>query len=150
MGSLDNIAKGALLVLGVGILSDKLGGGAGLGSLGTGISSIVSSPGVGIGTGLSATAGGLNDIFSIFTGFMDYWENFLKDIPGGGLTVIPPWLTIADQEGPAGDGSGSDALNPLVPPLINVSGGGSSDNLAGGGGNTLVTPYGTFIGTLRR
>ena len=118
---LSDIAKGALLLIGTGILAERFGAGAGLSGLGAGISSIVAAPGMGIGAGLTGTATGIRSIGESF-----------GDI-GRGIASIFGAIPWAAPE--PGVGQGYPWLQ-AVTPLITVAGGLGSTLAAGGGANT--------------
>ena len=127
----------ALMLLGIGILSEQFGGGRGLISLGTGIQTLVAAPLTGTGTGLTSLAGGLRDIFETFG---DLGRGISSIFAG-----VPAWA-LPGYVGPGGAGSGllpppgGNGLPPLLPPL-NGGGGGARAKLepdSGGSGATLL------------
>ena len=120
---LGGIAKGALVLIGAGILAERFGAGTGLSGLGAGITSIVSAPGVGVGLGLSGTATGIRDIGESF-----------GDI-GRGLGDIFKYLPFSPEAKPPGYGD-----TQLAP----KAGNDYTQVLAGGGGN--VQPGGSHGG----
>jgi len=113
---LSDIAKGALLLIGTGILAERFGAGTGLSGLGAGISSLVAAPGVGIGAGLTGTATGIRSIGESF-----------GDIGRGLASIFAaiPALPFSPEAKPPGYG------DVLVP----EAGSGYTQLLAGGGGN---------------
>ncbi len=124
----------ALMLLGIGILSERFGGGRGLSELGTGIQTLVAAPLTGTGTGLSSLAGGIRDISGTF-----------GDL-GRGISALLGSFQLPQAVGPGGSGSGmlpSPGGNgglPVLPPL-NGGGGGARAGLlpdAGGSGATLL------------
>ena len=125
----------ALMLLGIGILSEKFGGGKGLISLGTGVQALVAAPLTGTGTGLSSLAGGLRDISESF-----------GDIGRGISALLGSFQGLPGYVGPGGAGSGQlpqpggNGGLPLLPPL-NGGGGGARAKLepdSGGSGATLL------------
>ncbi len=124
---LDDIAKGALLLIGAGIVAERFGAGTGLAGLGTGIQTIVASPGTGVGTGLSGTARGLTDIGKaigdIGRGFGTFFEQIPK-IPDWWNVPVIPW--IGEPKAPA-----ARIPLPILQPLpyypIPKAGGGDSN-----------------------
>ena len=133
----------ALMLLGVGILSERFGGGRGLQELGTGVQTLIAAPLTGTGTGLTSFAGGLRALAESF-----------GDI-GRGISALlggfPEWARPG-YVGPGGSGSGQlpqpGASLPGngngLPPLIAMStdgGGSSSTLLAGGGGNVTGASF---------
>lgn len=127
------IAESALVLLGIGILSGKLGAGTGLSELGTGIQTLVAAPLTGTGTGLLSFATGLRAVFETFgdlgRGLSSLFESIPKYDPS-----TPPF--IPDPTTP--DPTEPISILPTRPPIFNLTqtGGGSNNTLlAGGGGN---------------
>ncbi len=140
------IWESALILLGIGIVSERFGAGTGLGELGTGIRSLVSAPLGGLGSGLGEFSGGLRSfgeaIGDIGRGFGTFFEAF------------PDWLRLPEQQegqrlprtDPSGNGNGA---------LVPDSGGDATTYLTGGGGHvptggpilTLGTTFGPMTGT---
>ncbi|GAJ20737.1 unnamed protein product [marine sediment metagenome] len=116
---LSGIAKGAALILGIGILSEKMGAGTGLATLGGGIASIAAAPMVGAGTGMSTLATGISDIGGAFGDIGRGIGDILKFLP-----KLPGYV------GPGGAGSG------LLP-----QGGGDDPSLLPGGGGNVPIPF---------
>ena len=119
------IWQSALILLGIGIVSERFGAGVGLGELGTGIRTLAAAPlgglGVGFGefgTGLRTFAESLGDIGR---GFGELFKHIPQlpapGPPGPGPQIVTPT-----------NGNG----------LMTVSGGDDTTNWTGGGGN--VTP----------
>lgn len=127
----------ALLLLGVGILSERFGGGRGLGELGTGIQQLIAAPLTGTGMGLSSLAGGVRDIAETF-----------GDLGRGISDLLSALPSLPSLPGPGGSGSGQ-----LPAPGLNGGGGGARAGLvpdsggsaatikAGGGGNVPPPLY---------
>jgi len=133
------ITETALLLLGVGIISEQLGGGVGLQKLGTGVQSIVSAPLTGTGMGLSSLAGGIRDIAETFGDLGRGISALIGSF--GGLQNLPGYV------GPGGSGSGNLPApgatlpgNGGLPPLITMSGGSGATLAAGGGQQVPYTP----------
>ena len=131
------IAESALILLGIGIVSQKFGAGLGLEQLGVGIKTLAAAPLGGVGLGLGEFAGGLRGIGEaigdIGRGFGDLFANIpqLPTIPGGGLPGPgrrPPEVSVPSL--------------PRLPvtPMVVKAGGGGSDLLPGGGGSTPPAP----------
>ncbi|MBA7644007.1 hypothetical protein ES703_51742 [subsurface metagenome] len=119
----------ALMLLGIGIISEQFGGGLGLQQLGAGVQSLVAAPLIGTGTGLSSLAQGL---VSIATAFGDIGQGIAALLDSlGGLPGIIPGLPPGL---PTGNGNGNGI------PLIPMSGGDDSTDLTGGGGNVPTPP----------
>ena len=131
----------ALMLLGVGILSERFGGGRGLGELGTGIQTLIAAPLTGTGAGLTGFAGGLRDLAESFGDI----GRGISALLGG----IPAWARPG-YVGPGGSGSGQlpqpdisnggngNGLPPIWAAsnlLITDSGGSDKTLLTGGGGN---------------
>ena len=112
----------ALLLLGVGILSERFGGGRGLQELGTGVQAIVAAPLTGTGMGLTSFAGGLRDVAETFGDLGRGLSDLFASIPS-----LP-----APREGPPRHGTTNGNGGP---PLITMGGGDKSTEQAGGGGN---------------
>lgn len=119
--------ESALILLGIGIVSERFGAGVGLGELGTGIRTLAAAPLGGVGAGLGEFGGGLRTfaeaLGDVGRGFGALFENIPRIGPG------PP--------GPFGPNGGEEQyaiVPPRQPPLITVSGGDQTSNLAGGGG----------------
>lgn len=141
----------ALMLLGIGILSERFGGGRGLAELGTGIQAVIAAPLTGTGTGLSSLAGGVKDISESFgdlgRGISDLLGGFqlpqtvgpggsgsgLLPSPGGngGLPALPPLN---------GGGGGARAVFPTRPALLIPDSGGSGSTLMPGGGGNVPIP----------
>ena len=144
------IAETALILLGVGIISEKFGAGAGLGELGTGIRTLAGAPLGGVGMGLGEFATGLRSIAEalgdIGRGFGALFGNIPGYTPPGPLPpggadppqiilpppVVPPPVVVVEP-------------TPVVAWLTTDSGGGPSDLLTGGGGST-PSPSPQFMG----
>jgi len=115
---LSSLAKGALLVLGVGVLSEKYGAGKGLAELGGGVQAIAAAPMTGLGTGLSSLATGVSDIGGAFGDIGRGIADILAPLTrwgGGAAPGLPGWIG--------------------QPPLIPAGGGSGAGLQAGGGGN---------------
>ncbi len=112
---LGEIALAGLGLVLVGGYAEKSGAGLGLGSLGTGVQTILAAPGVGVGLGLSGTAKGITDIGAAFGGIAKGIGSIFDILPKG-LFPLVPW---------------GERITGLVPD----SGGKGSDLLPGGGGN---------------
>lgn len=138
------IWESALILLGIGIVSERFGAGVGLGELGTGIRTLAAAPLGGIGSGLGEFSGGLRSfaeaLGDIGRGFGTLFEN-LPEFGSGGF---PPQQPPASVNG-NGNGNG----------LTQVGGGDDTADLAGGGGHvptggpilTLGTTFGPMTGT---
>lgn len=156
------IAESALVLLGIGILSSRLGAGTGLGELGTGIQTLVAAPLTGTGTGLLSFATGLRAVFETFgdlgRGLSTLFGAIPAGPPGAGGGAFP-WLPpTADNGLPPGEvppgeppswtppwGGGGGGVWNLV-----VSGGGSNQTLLpGGGGNVPRTRTSPSVGIAR-
>ena len=138
---LSDIAKGALLLIGTGILAERFGAGAGLSGLGAGISSIVAAPGVGIGAGLTGTATGIRSIGESFGDIGRGIASIFAALPQA-QAPIEPQITAPSLWDPLNI---SGLLN-----LIPTSGGSGSTLAAGGGANTPASPTvltGVGVGT---
>ena len=138
------IWESALILLGIGIVSERFGAGVGLGQLGVGIRELAGAPLGGIGTGLGEFAGGLRSFAEALGDIGRGFGELFKNIPGYGLPS--PWLTppLLPGEVPPANGNG----------LTQVGGGDDTTNLPGGGGNvpngrilTLGLSQGAFTGT---
>lgn len=126
----------ALMLLGIGLISERFGGGLGLQTFGTGIQKVFAAPLKGTGTGLTSLAGGIR---SLAESFGDVGRG-ISDLLGG----IPAWA-LPGYVGPGGSGSGQlpqpgaslplPGVNGNGPPLIAMSGDGATSLYAGGGGN---------------
>jgi len=137
------IWESALILLGIGIVSERFGAGVGLGELGTGIRTLAAAPLGGVGAGLGEFGAGLRTfaeaLGDVGRGFGELFKN-IPQLPSPFLT--PPLLPGAV---PPVNGNG----------LITVSGGEPTDLLPGGGGNvptngpvlTLGTSLGPITGT---
>ena len=128
----------ALMLLGIGILSEKFGGGKGLISLGTGVQALVAAPLTGTGTGLSSLAVGLRSLAESFGDIGRGLSSLFEAIPRGPLTGIPfaPVVTVPSLPAPS-------PLPPIIsmlgpPPLIPDSGGSGATLLPGGGGHVPI------------
>ncbi len=95
----------ALMLLGIGIISEQFGGGLGLQQLGTGIQSLVAAPLIGTGTGLSSLAGGLVSLASAFGDIGRGIGDLLDAL--GGLPSIPGLPGLPTGNG-NGNGNGND------------------------------------------
>lgn len=100
------IAQSALILLGIGIVSSRFKAGVGLGELGTGIQTLVAAPLTGTGTGLSAFAGGLRDVFETF-----------GDL-GRGLSAIFEAIPTFPAGPPGAGGGAFPSPNGVVPPAF--------------------------------
>jgi len=142
------IWQSALILLGIGIVSERFGAGVGLGQLGVGIRELTGASLGGFGTGLGEFAGGLRlfgeSLGDIGRGFGELFKH-LPQVPGmplpgpadpyKGLPPPPTYKNILYGGG-------------LVPPgypengLLTVSGGDRTTDLTGGGGSvpTLIFP----------
>ena len=140
------IAESALILLGIGIVSQKFGAGLGLEQLGVGIKTLAAAPLGGVGLGLGEFSTGLRgfaeSLGDIGRGFGTLFENIPK-LPG-----VPA--------GPPGAGGGAfppprPGEVPVLPrlPVTPISlrdlstvkaGGGSGELLPGGGGSTPPAP----------
>ena len=129
------LGESALILLGVGIISQKFGAGLGLEQLGVGVKTLAAAPLGGVGLGLGEFAGGLR-------GFAES----LGDI-GRGFGAL--FENIPQYQGPVpgipGNGNGQQLesmpiLRLAAPAQVVKTGGGSSDQLAGGGGSTPRPP----------
>ena len=132
------IWESALILLGIGIVSERFGAGVGLGELGLGIRELAGAPLGGIGTGLGEFGAGLRTfaeaLGDVGRGFGELFQN----IPGYGA-----------GEGFGGNGAGVNGTG-----LIPESGGDATTYLTGGGGNvpngpilTLESAFGLVTGT---
>lgn len=97
---LDDVAKGAILLIGAGIISERLGAGPGLTGLGTGIRTIAAAPLGGVGAGLGEFAGGVRAIGESFGDIGRGLAEIFKAIPTGPYTGIP-FSPIVIPEPPA-------------------------------------------------
>lgn len=123
------IQEMALLLLGVGIISEQFGGGAGLQSLGAGVQALVSAPLTGTGAGLSSLATGFKDIATSLGDIGRGLSALFASIPRGPITGIP-FSPIS------GNGNGIlPAPGPPGAPLITMGGGDDTTGRTGGGGN---------------
>ena len=124
----------ALMLLGIGILSERFGGGRGLQELGTGIQSLVAAPLTGTGTGLTSLAGGIKSIAETFGDLGRGLSALL-----GALPSLPPPREGPPSHGSANGNGGNGLMPPLIsliaPPLTTDSGGSSKTLLSGGGGS---------------
>jgi len=126
------IAQSALILLGIGIVSSRFKAGVGLGELGTGIQTLVAAPLTGTGTGLSAFAGGLRDVFETFGDLgrgLSSLFGAIPKLPGNGY--VPPLNGNGQQ-------LESFPIYAATRPLITDSGGSLASLLTGGGGNVPV------------
>lgn len=131
------IWQSALILLGIGIVSERFGAGVGLGQLGVGIRELAGAPLGGLGTGLGEFAGGLRAIAESFGDIGRGFGEMFKHIPEFGRKGFPPQQPsrpgITNGNGLYGGG--------IVPPgypgngLLTVSGGDRTTDLTGGGGN---------------
>ena len=140
------IQNAALMLLGIGILSERFGGGKGLISLGTGIQTLAAAPLTGTGTGLTSFAGGLRDlaesfgdigrgIGEIFKYLPKLGNGYKPGLPGAwnGNGVPPPPPVFPPING---GGAGARALLPLT----QASGDGAASLYTGGGANVPQPP----------
>ena len=136
------IWESALILLGIGIVSERFGAGVGLGELGTGIRTLAAAPLGGIGTGLGEFSGGLRSFAEALGDIGRGFGELFKNIPKWGLgPQYGPDEDVASL--PNGNGNGG--------PLIPVSGGDDSSDLTGGGGNVpngRIFTVGSDIGPL--
>lgn len=140
------IWESALILLGIGIVSERFGAGVGLGELGIGIRTLAAAPLGGVGAGLGEFGGGLRTFAEALGDVGRGFAELFRNIPGFG-----------GGEGFGGNGAGTRTELPGVPTqgLITVSGGDQTNELAGGGGNvpsngpivTLGTDIGPITGT---
>jgi len=86
---LSDIAKGALLLIGSGIIAERFGAGAGLAGLGGGIREIAAAPMGGLGTGLREFSGGLGALASVFSDIGKGIGDIFANIPRGPWSGIP-------------------------------------------------------------
>ena len=125
----------ALMLLGIGLISERFGGGRGLQELGTGVQTLIAAPLVGTGTGLSSFAGGIKDLAESFGDIGRGISALLGGIPEWarpGREGFPP------RQPPAAlpeNGGLPPIIAMLAPPLTTDSGGSDSTLLAGGGGS---------------
>lgn len=124
---LSGIAKGALLVLGAGILAERFGAGPGLAGLGAGVREMAAAPLGGLGAGMGEFAGGLRSIGESFGDIGRGIADIFAAIPTGPITGIP-WSPIAEISPKAGN----DATQLAV----------------GGGGNVPKTGGVYYVGTV--
>jgi len=117
------LAQSALILLGIGIISEKFGAGVGLGELGTGIKTLAAAPLGGVGAGLFEFSGGLRAFGEALGDIGRGFGELFKNIPKYGWKGFPPQQPPAIS--PNGNGNG----------LITVSGGDPTTYLPGGGGN---------------
>lgn len=138
----------ALMLLGIGLISERFGGGRGLQELGTGIQTLIAAPLTGTGTGLASFAGGIK---ALAESFGDIGRG-ISALLGG----IPQWA-LPGYVGPGGSGSGQlpqngaslpgngNGLPPIIamlaPPITTDSGGSQTTLLAGGGGNVPTNSF---------
>ncbi len=134
------VQETALMLLGIGLISERFGGGLGLQQFGTGVQKLFAAPLTGTGAGLTSFAGGIK---ALAMSFGDIGRG-ISALLGG----IPAWA-LPGYVGPGGSGSGQlPTLPPPVPgpgpipflggngpPLIPVSGGSGATLLPGGGGS---------------
>ena len=127
------IWQSALILLGIGIVSERFGAGVGLGQLGTGIRTLAAAPLGGVGAGLGEFGGGLRTfaeaLGDVGRGFGTLFEN----IPEFGRKGFPP-------QQPSRPGILDLVPYPGLPGvptqgLITVSGGDRTSLSTGGGGN---------------
>jgi len=119
--------ESALILLGVGIVSSRFKAGVGLGELGTGIQTLIAAPLTGTGTGLSSFAGGVRDLSETLGDLGRGIGELFKNIPSLPSPLLTPPLL-----------PGAAPSNGV--PLITVSGGDKTSDLAGGGGNVPPPP----------
>lgn len=142
------IWESALILLGIGIVSERFGAGVGLGELGTGIRTLAAAPLGGIGTGLGEFSGGLRSFAEALGDIGRGFGELFKNIPGYG-----------GGEGFGGGGGGVNGNGAVLPNgngngLTQVGGGDDTSDMTGGGGNvpngrifTLGTHLGQITGT---
>jgi hypothetical protein len=133
------IWESALILLGIGIVSEKFGAGVGLQELGTGIRTLAAAPLGGVGSGLGEFSGGLRSFAEALGDIGRGFGELFKSVPGGPALPSPN----GDEHysvTPGGNGG-----------LIQVSGGDKTSDLAGGGGsvpNGRIMTLGTDIGPI--
>ena len=123
---LDDIAKGAIALVGIGIIAERFGAGPGLAGLGTGITKLAAAPLGGVGAGLTGFAGGIRSLAESF-----------GDI-GRGIGEIFKWLPpqngYVPSHPPLNGGNGQLITLMQPTPLVTQSGGDQTTQLTGGGG----------------
>lgn len=149
------IWQSALILLGIGIVSERFGAGVGLGELGTGIKTLAAAPLGGIGAGLGEFGGGLRTfaeaLGDVGRGFGTLFEN-IPEFGGKGFPPQQPSIPgiIFPEPIPW------DPSLAAPTPLTQVVGGDRTSNLSGGGGNVqkplivTIIPHktgGGFIGS---
>lgn len=145
--ALLGIAESALVLLGIGILSGKLGAGTGLGELGAGIQTLVAAPLTGTGTGLLSFATGLRAVFETFGDLGRGLSTLFESIPDLGPVLPGPWIPgIVDPSPPPGE---VPPGHPGVFPMIVTSGGSNQTLLPGGGGLVPQTRTRPSVGIAR-
>jgi len=121
------IWESALILLGIGIVSQRFKAGVGLAELGVGIRELAGAPLGGLGTGMGEFGTGLRtfaeSLGDIGRGFSDLFKG-IPQLPGPGPGQLPP--------------SNGNGL------LVTVSGGDKTTNLAGGGGNVPSSAWYTI------
>lgn len=135
------LGESALILLGVGIISQRFGAGLGLEQLGVGIKTLAAAPLGGVGLGIGEFAGGLRGLAEslgdIGRGFGELFAHIPQLPP---RRELPPPGEIPGIPGPAYPGWGGDGggVRSFIgqPTLSPSAGGGSSDLLPGGGGST--------------
>ena len=123
----------ALMLLGIGIISEQFGGGEGLISLGKGVQTIVAAPLTGTGTGLASLAGGLKTLAESFGDIGRGLAALFESIPRGPFSGIP-FAPISENGNGTLPPSGGNGPPPLIA-MSTDSGGSGSTLLSGGGGN---------------
>lgn len=96
---LDDIAKGAALMIGAGIIAERFGAGPGLKGLGLGVREIAAAPLGGVGAGLKEFGAGVRSITDIFGDIAKGIGDIFGAIPrmpgpgGAGSGQLPPPIT---------------------------------------------------------
>lgn len=124
----------ALMLLGIGIISEQFGGGRGLQELGKGVQAIVAAPLMGTGTGLGSLAGGLRSLAESFGDIGRGLGALFEAIPRGPITGIPFAPIVQPAPAPAPSPAPIPFFQ-IAAPLSPDSGGSTPTSLAGGGGN---------------
>jgi len=119
----------ALMLLGIGIISEQFGGGRGLQELGTGVQALVAAPLTGTGTGLASLAVGFRALAESFGDIGRGLSKLFEAIPRGPLTGIP-FAPVVEGPTPLPPTPGTG-----LPPLIAMSGDGAASLYTGGGAN---------------
>jgi len=118
------IWESALILLGIGIISQRFKAGVGLAELGVGIRELAGAPLGGLGTGMGEFGTGLRTFAESLGDIGRGFGELFKNIPGYG-----------GGEGFGGNGAGTRTG------LLTVSGGDKTTQLAGGGGNVPTSPW---------